>query len=393
MQVIVKRLPKSRVELTITVPADKMTEFFESAFQDLGSQVQLAGFRKGKAPRALVLEQIGEDRLAAHAIDLALPKTYHAAVVQEEIVPIAEPQVHAGTAEQGKDFVYTVEVDILPEVETGNYRNVKVDKKKHAAKPADPKEVEEQLTRICKAGAVPKEVLRAAKDGDLIEMNYTGKVGGVVQEGLQSHNHPLILGEKTILPEFEVQLVGMNAGEEKIFTLDVPKSDTEKQAVEFTAKLTKVSELVIPELDDELAKKFGKQSAAEVREAVEKQLTDEAQREARLGLESVVLDEVLKHVKTELPEVLIDREVAHRVEMLREQLSQAGQTLEQFLARQKKNLTDFRADIRPAAEKAVKTGLTLRAIAENEGFVDTSGDASEEVLKKTIDFLVENATG
>lgn len=392
LKVTTKKLPKSRMELTIEVPAERMAEFFGSAYQEMGAQVEIAGFRKGKAPKSIVLERIGQERITAHAVDLALPKTYHEAVVQEEIVPIAEPTVHVKSVGEDEGLTYTVEVDVLPEVETGNYRKVKIDKKKHAPKAVDAKEVDEQIARIRKAAALPKEVLRAAKDGDLVEMSYTGRVSGVVQEGLQSKNHPLILGEKTILPEFEAQLAGMSAGEEKVFTADVPKNDEEKQSVEFTVKLEKVSELELPELDDELAKKFGKQTAAEVKEAIEKQLHDEAEREARMALETVVLEEVVKHAKLEIPEALVDREVSHRIENMREQLKYAGQSLEQFLSRQKKSLSDFRADIRPAAESAVKTGLVLRAIAENENFVDSDGQTTDEMLKKTIDFLVDEAT-
>lgn len=392
MNTELKKLPKSRVELTIEVPTEMMAGFFDSAYHELGHQVDIAGFRKGKAPKPMILDRVGRERIIAAAIDHALPQTYRDALLKHELVPVGEPNIHIKDAELDGALNYKVEVDVLPDVETGDYRRVKVNAKKYAAKQVDAKDVDEALGRIRRAAATPKPVDRPAQKGDWVEMSYTGKVNGVVQSNLQSKHHPLVLGDGSILPEFDKELEGMKKDESKTFTMNLPLPDGNSQPVSFDVTVVQVAELELPELNDELAKRFGKGSLDNMRAAIEEESQADLDREARLALETAVVEEVVKKAKVEVPEGLVEREIEHRLEEMGEQLARGGQSLESFVASQKKDMDTFRKDMRPAAEQAVKTGLVLRAIADNEEFVKPAENATPEVLKKVVDFLVENAT-
>lgn len=394
MQVTVKHLPKSRVTLTIKVSPERMSGFFDAAFAEIGQQVEIEGFRKGKAPKTLILERVGHERLAALALEKALPRTYHEAVMQEKLVPIDEPTVHVEKLSEAEGLSYRAEVDVLPTVDPGRYQRVRVKAKKFAPKAVDPQDVTQALERLQKSAAIPKTVDRPASKGDLVEMSYTGTVNGVVQEGLVSKNHPVVLGEGMILPEFEKQLEGIKLGEEKKFTIALPRGeDKSAEPAEFSVKVERVAELVLPPLDDVLAKKVGKKTIDAVRQDLEEQFQKDNQDQARAELERAVVDAVIKQARLEIPEALIEREITHRLELLENQLRQGGQNLEAYLRRQKKTLDEFRKEIRPSAEAAVKTSLVLREISQREQITAPDGkDSAEAVFKKTVAWLVENAT-
>jgi len=198
-----------------------------------------------------------------------------------------------------------------------------------------------------------------------------------------------VLGEGTFLPAFESELVGLKAGEEKKFTIPITGSNNDEQPADFVVTLDKVAELELPALDDNLAKKLGKKSFSELKQAITDDLAMHAESAAQAKLEQAVLDQLVSATTVELPESLIEREIRRRLDVLGEQLQMAGRTLEDWLVTQKKDLETFRADIRPAAETAVKTSLALRAVAEQEGHLKTGEPATEDGLKKTVEHLVQ----
>lgn len=389
MQVTVKRHPKSRIELVIELPADKMADFFASAYQELAQQADIPGFRRGKAPKPLIKDRFGEQRIIGVAVEQAIPLTYHAAITKEGFVPVAEPTIHVDKVTEDGPFIFRAAVDVLPEVQTGHYRKLRVAKKKFAAKPVDLKEVEAAIERVRKAAATPKSVDRPAAKGDWVEVSYTGTINGVPQDNLKNNHHPFVIGEGAVLPAFEEHVIDMCQGEKKTFTIDIPQAKEKQQRAVFELTLTQVSELVLPTLDDALAKRFGKASVTAMRTAIQAEFQAEHDREAVHGLEEAVLELITKQARVELPGSLIEREIERRIEMLTEQLSRSGRTLDRFLQEQKKDLASFKKELYPAAEQAVKTGLVLRAIADSEGLVKAGESATPEVLEKTVKFLVE----
>lgn len=389
MKIQRKNLPKSRVRLEITVPAETMTDFVAGAMKALAADLEIQGFRKGKAPAHLVRERLGDSRILSEALDRAVPALYHEAVTTEEIIPVDEPQIEVKKAGTDDELEFVAEVDVLPVIGLPHYEKLSVDAKKYQPEKVTDTQVTESLTNLQRRFAEPKTVDRAAKSGDWIEVSYTGSIGGVVQESLQSKHHPIVLGEGTFLPAFEEQLVGMKPNEAKKFTIQVTGSNNDEQSADFDVTLDKVAELELPALDDKLATQLGKKTFDELKQAVTDDLVMHAEAAAKAKLEQAVLDRLIDATQVELPESLIEREVQRRLDVLGEQLQMAGRTLESWLVTQKKDLETFRADIRPAAETAVKTSLTLRAVAEQEGHLKAGEPATEEGLKKTVEFLVK----
>lgn len=392
MQIERKNLPKSRVRLEIEYPAEQMADAFTQAVRSLGQDIELEGFRKGKAPESLIRERLGQARITSEAIELALPRAYQEALDKEELIPVEEPKVEIIHIAEGDAFKFVAEVDTLPVVGIPKLEKIRVDAKKHAPKKVEEADIDEALTNLRRRFATPKIVERTAIKGDWVEVSYSGTIDGVVQENLTSSHHPVILGEGTFLSEFEDQLVGMAAGEKKVFTINVPGPDSKSRPAEFTVTVDQISEIILPEMNDELAKRFGKTDAADLRSAIADDLMKHHESEARAGLEQAVLAELEKQSRVELPESLVEREIHRRVHVLTEQMQMAGRKFEDWLKDQKKDLEGFRKEIRPAAESAVKTSLVLRAVAEQEGQIQAGEPATEESLKTTVDLLVDRVT-
>ncbi len=387
MESRVKRLPKSRVELSIEASAEEMADFLRQATQELGRTIDLSGFRRGKAPLPLVRERLGDERIRAAAIDSALPVFYRDALLRHQLIPVSEPVVHLEKVHLDGPLSLRVEVDVVPDVETGNYRRLRIARKNYLPKPVTQEVLEEALLRLRKAVATTVPVDRPAQTGDWVEIGYVGKKDGVIQTELQEERHPFLLGEQTLIPGFEKELVGMKANDQKTFSLTLPESGASGATIEFTVTMQAVQAVEMPQMDDTLAQRFGKKTAAEVRELLEKNLTEEKRQEAAAALEAAVLSAVTKLARLELPRSLVEREIDQRLKLFEEQLERTGRTIDQFYKEKKQDRAALRQEIAPAAEQAVKTGFVLRVIAENEGLIKPGVATSEASLRQVVDLL------
>lgn len=390
MKLDVKHLPKSRVRLMVALTAGDLEPYIDHAIEELGRHVAIPGFRPGKAPRPLVREQVGEERMLSHVLEEAIQESYKQAVTEQELLPVSEPAISVSQFGEANGLTYTAEVDQVPDVKLGDYQRIKVDPKQYAPKTVEKSDLETFLERLKRRHATITPVDRGAQVGDFVELSYQGKVEGVLKDNLTNAHHPAILGEKVFLPDFEAEIMGMKQGEKKVFTIDIPTGPKKEEQAEFTVTLLNLSEVVLPP-DEALAKLVGKESFEEVTKMAEEFLSDQATNEAAQAYEGAVIEAVTKKAKLELPDSLVDREVHHRLHNLEHQIKQAGQTLTGWLKEQKKTVEEISKDLRPAAESAVRSGLVLRAIAEADGILDAGASATDEALKKTVERLVEYA--
>lgn len=385
-----KALKHSRHEFEVAVPAAHMTQFFDTAYQRLAPSVEIKGFRPGQAPRAMTISKLGSGRYYQTALDLALPNTYAEALHILDLRPVAPPEITVKQVSEGGVFVYTVVVDVVPQVDPGNYAKLKVKAPKVETK-VEAKEIDEVLERLCKQQAKTKVVDRAAKLGDRVEIDYIGAIDHVKRDDLSSQHFPVILGDGVLPKKLEDSLVGKKRGEQ--YELD---EKINKDSVHFTVSVKEVTEIELPKVDDAFAGQFGRKDAADLKKAIEEQLTLEKQQQARHGLESKVLDELLKKVKLELPRSLVEEELTRRLDGIKAQL---GQMFPKFLEAQKKTEEEIRKELESEAERSVKTGLVLGEIAKREGFGTDRGKDEDDtafqrrVVRRTINFLVASATG
>lgn len=398
MQVKKEDLKKGKIKLIITVPANEMVAYFNKSYEKIAPTIKLDGFRPGKAPRKLIEAAAGTARILSEALDAAVSENYYKSLVQEKLNPISEPSIvinkypnYGENEEEVKDdFEFTAELEILPPVTLGDYSKLKV-AKKEAAK-AKKEDVDKAIKHFQKQSSSFKEIDRPAKKGDRAEINFEGFLKKVRIDQMCSKNHPLILGEGNMIPGFEDEIVGMKKGETKEFKITFPKDYHSKEyagkEAEFKIELADLKEIVLPEINDDFALKFGHKTVEELEKAIEKNLNLELTEDNKRKLESDVIDKVLTLLKAEIPDSLIDREAERMMQDFSNQLAAQGMNIDRYLESLKKTKEEMKKEIRPQAEKNVKVGLLLGKIIEEKKWDHHDSDVS----RKAIDYLVKELT-
>lgn len=380
----------ARHEFEVEVSPTEMRKYFDIAYAQLAPTVEIKGFRRGTAPRVMTIQRIGQERYFQAALDLALPNTYAEACRQLDIKPVSPPEISVVSYGEGAPFTYRVAVDVIPDVDPGQYAKLKVKAPKlDASVKAD--EVNEVLERLRKQQADVQTVDRAAKKGDRVEIDYVGLVKNVKRDDLSSQHFPVILGDGVLPKKLEEALVGKQKGD--TFELD---DKVGKDAVHFQVSVHDVAEITLPEVNAAFAQQFGRKDADDLKQAIHDQLEHEKEDAHRRELETKVLDEVMKKAKVDLPESLVEEELNRRLQQLR---AQFGAMYEQVLKQQNKTEDELRKDFRADAEKSVKAGLVLGEIAKRENFGNDQAKDEDDnafqrrVVRRTLDFLVASATG
>lgn len=381
--------PGSKVKLTLELEPQEVEAAERAALTHLKSQLELKGFRKGLAPEALVREAVGEARLVEEALKEILRTSYPAALEGASIVPLGEPSVALETQlslSPPRAFRYTVEIEIYPKVLINNYQEIRV--KKGEPKSVSDLEVSQVVEEIRARLADRTVKTQAAAAGDLVEIDFVGKVDGLAEDRLQSKNHPVWLGKTELVPGFTEALVGLKAGERKEFPisypLDHPAKDIAGRTVEFAVEIRRVESVKLPVVDDQLAEKVGFKSLLELRARFRENLAKEKAEAAKLALESRIIDELLKRTEVELPETLISQQIDQLIEALKKDIERIGGNFLQYLEHRKLSPEAFRDSLRPRAEQEVKIGLALVKVAEEEGIKESqvtslpAGEAGHE---------------
>jgi len=398
MEKKLEKLSANKAKLTIEISPKEMIKYFDQAFEQLAQSVKVQGFRPGKAPRAMLEAQIGVTRILSDALDLAINDGYSASIREYDLSPISSPSL---TISQYPDYgtdeseiknglIYTMEFETFPEVKIGDLSDLKVElPKKEEAKEED---LEKILLNLRKQKSNFKEVDRAAKLGDFAEISFEGSVKKVKIDSMCSKHHPLVLGENSLIPGFEDEIVGMTKGEKKEFKIKFPKDYHAKEyagkEADFSIELLELKEVELPEVDETFAADFGQKDAEALREAIKHNLEHEIEHKYQEDLELRVIDKVLAKVEVEIPEEMVKRETDRMVEGYKQQLQKMGLTFDSYLKSTSKSEDDLRKEMSQTAEKNVKVGLMLGEIIKKEGF-DPKDEASG---RKAVEYLVKETT-
>ncbi len=394
MQTKIEKLKNSKVKITVSVPATELVKHFNAAFNELAPSVKLAGFRPGKAPRKLIEESLGISRILSHALDNALRENYVSALQAEKMIPVSQPNItiskypnYGLTPDEIKDdFEFEAEIEVIPEVELGDYSKIKVEKgRPEKAKDEDADKVIEHFQ---KQRSTFTDIGRPAQKGDFAEISFEGFQKGVKVDAMSSSHHPVVLGENTLIPGFEDKIIGMKKGDEKKFPIAFSKDYHAKEfadkEAEFQIKLNELKEIKLPDLNDEFAAGFGHKDMADLRRAVKENLEKELGEKYKNELESKVVEKILPLLKAEIPEGLINQEVERMVHEYEHQFKDRGINFETYLKSAKKTLEDLKKEIRNQAEKNVKIGLLLGKIIEDRKIDHHDPEAG----RKALDYLV-----
>ncbi|MFH1354449.1 MAG: trigger factor [bacterium] len=373
---------RSEANLKISVSGEEMAPYIKKAAEKLSREKLLPGFRPGKAPAAVVAEAFGDQRLLHEAVDAAVPHFFVKAVLDRGIDAIARPSITVDKSDIKKGLTFTARVVVLPEVRLGDISAITVEKKKVEV---SDKDVEKELHYLAKMRSTYLDVARPAQEGDTVTVDFKILMNGTVIEGGESKNHPINLGEGHFVADFEKKLLGIKADEERVFDIvfpdDFAKKNFRGKKAEAQVKAHTVQKRVIPEINDELARQLGDfKDLNALKYAMKSNMIHEKEhkeQERRRGELAVKLAEAAKF--SHIHDVLIDKEIDRMVGELKRMLALQQKTLEEYLAAKGKSLKDVRAGMREGAERSVKIGLALRALAEQHGVEVSKAEAEEKV--------------
>jgi len=387
---MIKKLPKSKIEIEIAVSWDVWKDYLDQAAAEVSEELKISGFRPGKAPRNLVEQKVGSGVILNNAAEKAVKKSYVDFVTKEKLEVIGTPKVEIEEIEEGKELKYKAEVAVMPEVKVKEDYKKEVKKINEDFSQKKPEVPEEELSleleKLANSRVKLVTVMREARKGDSVEVDFEVKVGGVIIENGASKNHPLVLGKGVFIPGFEENIVGMREGDEKEFELNFPedyhKKDLAGKPAVFKMKLNLVQERQTPEVNDDFAKSLG---SFENLEALKKNIREGMEHEQEHKLKDdkrgAHIEEVIKATEVDLPEVLLDEEAERMFGEFSMQLQPMGITLEQYLEKLGKKKEDLRKDWQPQAEKRVISALALKEIAKMEEIDVTSKEVEEEINK------------
>lgn len=392
----VEKTEKNKVKLTITVDAETFKQANQTAYMKNRGQINIPGFRKGKAPLPVIVQRYGEGVFYEDAFDEVFPQSYSAALEEHDVKPVEHPSLDI--LEIGAEGVkYTAEVTVMPEVKLGKYKGVKVEAAEYKV---GAKEVNEEIEKEREKIARWVNVERAVKTGDKTTIDYKGFVGEDAFEGGEAQGHVLEIGSGSFIPGFEDQVVGMKPGEEKDIMVTFPEQyhsdELAGKEAKFEVKVHEIKEKELPELDDEFAKDVSEfDTLAEYKKDVKKKLTDAAKQRAESETDSSIFQKVVEGCEVEIPEPMITRETDYMINDMAQRMSYQGINLDDYMKITNTTMDMLREQYKSEAENRVKSQLVFEAIQKAEGLEVTdedvdaelqevAGDKSIEEVKKTL---------
>lgn len=385
MKTTVEKLPKSEIKLTVELDEERTRKLYDKAAAQVSEMVKVPGFRPGHVPLEVLKKHVKPDALEAHMLDIALPETYAEAVKKENLQVVTQPKVKILS---GEPLKYEAVVAVYPEVEISGYDKIKIPSED--AKVED-KDVDEVLEDVRKRRAAYKDVDRAAKNGDKLEIDFEGfDDGGAPLENTKSLNHPVVLGEGSLVPGFEEELTGLKKDDNKEFTVTFPKDYFHQpfrgKKVTFKVKVNRVQEIELPEFTDEFLKELTgtDKPLEEVKKDIKHNLLHEKEHAVKVKREDAYLDKIADLVKVEIPDSLLEEEIDSMVEEFKSQLEGRGIDLKQYLEQTKKELKDLSEMRRKEAEKRLRLRFALHQIFEQEKIT-----ASKEEIDHEIKHILE----
>ncbi len=378
------------------LPAE-MRHYFSRVYNKLAFQVEIKGFRPGAAPKAMVMNAIGENRLGQEIIDTAIQESYPVALRKENLMPVGTPEIKVTmmkdlTADSA-ELEYEAAIDIFPQIKLGNYKKIRLPAKINKTsqkKEVTENEINQVLEHLARQKAEFKEISRPVKMGDRVELNFEAFDKFVKIESLSSQNYPVILGSKVLIPEFEKEIVGLKKGEKKEFSLTVAPNPNEKpKKIDFKLEVTHTQEVILPKMDDSFAKNFQKDSLAELKKAISEDILKQKEIQAKRMIEAAVLEELVKIIEADLPESLVHQEVDRETDEIRNRVASMGLPFEQYLKNLNKTQEEFEESLRPQAEKTIKIGLSLGEIAKEENLDPKDKEAGKKALEKLIGYATK----
>ena len=388
----VKSVEKENGKAKVVVEIDKpeFEQALNKAYAKCRKDIMLPGFRKGKAPRKMVESMYGATVFYEDAVNEIFPEIYTTAIVDQQLKAVGSPSVsNMDTPDEG-GVVLTIETELYPEVNLGQYKGLEVPK--HEVK-VEESEVDAEVNRMAERNARIETVDRAAQMGDTVVIDFEGFEGGKPFQGGKAEDYSLTLGSGSFIPGFEEALVGAVAGEERDVNVTFPENYAKELAGKpavFKCKVHEVKESIKPELDDEFAKDVSEFDTLDaLKNDIRERFTKSREEQNERAFESSAVQLAAANMTCNVPACMIDEQVDHQIEQFAYQLQSQGMKMEDYTKMIGGDLSSLRQSMRPMAEQTVRSDILLSEIARAENLEVTDEEVEEELKKLAEQYQME----
>lgn len=387
MSLQVENLEKNMAKMTVEVPAENLEKAIKTAFNKNKNRFNIPGFRRGKAPLAMIEKMYGPEVFYEEAANLVLDESYPEAAKESNLEIVSRPEIDIVQIEKGKTFIYTATVAVKPEVTLGDYKGIQVEK---ASAEVTDEDVENELKRVQNQNSRLLTIEdRPVQDGDQTVIDFDGYVDGKRFEGGKSEDYPLTIGSHSFIDTFEEQLIGKNIGEECEVNVTFPEEYHAKELAgkpavfKVTVKEIKMKEL--PDLNDEFAEEVSEfETLDEYKADIKSKLLERKQKEAATENENRVVEKVVENTSMEIPEKMLETQVQNMINDYARRMQSQGMSMDQYMQYTGMTLESLKEQTKPQAEKSIRTRLALEAVVKAED-IKVSEEAVEEELQKMAD--------
>ncbi len=380
------------VTVEFSVSQEEFDKAVNKAYLKVKNNINVQGFRKGKAPKHIIEKKYGKGIFNEDALDIVMQEAYPIAVKENNLDVINSPKLNIEKFEDGEDIVITADVEVMPEVELSQYKGVEVERFDITVTDED---VEKELKAIQDKNARIVEVSdRAVQKGDILTIDYSGFVGEEQFEGGTAENQTLEIGSNSFIPGFEDQLIGKNKDEETEIKVTFPEEyhseELKGKDATFKVLIHEIKTKELPAIDDEFAKDVSEfDTLEELKADTKKTLEQKAKDNVKITNDNNIISKIVKESNVEIPEILIEREIDYLAKNYEQQFRNQGFTGKEMDDLIKSFVEQYKQGARSQAEFNVKADLVLTAIIEKEGITATEEEINEEISKLTEVYKVE----
>jgi trigger factor len=376
----VETLSPTRAKLTVEVPFEELKPSLDAAYKKIAQQINVPGFRKGKVPPAVIDRQVGRGAVLDEAINDVLPKKYVEALQENNLEPLAQPDIEVTKFDDNEALEFTAEVDVKPEITVPAYDGLAAEVEDFEVTDTD---VEEQIAALRERFASLNDVEREAADGDFVVIDLVARKDGEVVEGAEVTGMSYKVGRGGMLDGLDEALAGMKADDEKTFTSELVGGDLVGEPVEVQVKVTQVQEQELPAFDDDFAQLASEfDTADELALDVRERLGRGKRLEQAAAARDAVLEKLIEQTEVPLPETIVTDELNSRRQNIEQQLMYAGITMEKYLEDEKQTVEEFEADLERRVRDSVAAQFILDEVAKKEEFGVDQAELSQHLVRR-----------
>lgn len=392
MSLQVEKLEKNMAKLTIEAAAEDFENAIQKVYQKNKGKISMPGFRKGKAPLAMIEKMYGKGVFYEDAANELIPEAYAKEIEDCELDIVSRPKIDVVQIEKGKTFIFTAEVAVKPVVTLGDYMGVEVEK---TPVEVTDEEIQKEIDKERENNSRMIDVDdRAVENGDIIKLDFEGFVDGVAFDGGKGENYSLTIGSGSFIPGFEDQLVGVKIGEDAEVNVTFPEEYQAKElagkAAVFKCKVNEIKVKELPEADDDFAKDVSEfDTMDEYKEDIRRNLTEKKEKEAKTAKQNKVVAKIVENAQMDIPDAMVDEQVRQMADDFARRIQSQGLSIDQYFQFTGMTAEKLFEQMRPEAMKRIQNSLVLEAIAKAENIEISDEKMDEEIAKMAEMYKME----